>query len=337
MIALSKGERQKRQDEEKNVKERGGGMKPVLAILDSEEAYVSRLLRYLNSREGMGITAAAFTSEESLRRYMENRNIEMLLCEAGCYYRMEHPPDCKTVLLSGQSCVRESGGLPVIFKFQSAQEIAEEILMNYQELQAGFLKTDISRSFMACTVCSPSGGSGVSALAFAIAKKKSKNGRVFFLTLDPFYQPETPGSKNEALARAIYYIKQKSAGWKEKLNQAIVKTERIDCLYGLSHWADISECTGEEMVELVKELTDAGGYRFVVVDAGEFTDAAAGCIGISQKVIMIVGGGKQAGGKEKEFLRQACFRDSVFMEKLVRVQKGEKEQMLEQAIKGIDD
>lgn len=310
-------------------------MKQVLAILDGEEAYVSRLLRYWNSREGIGIAAAAFTSEESLRHYMEHQEVGLLLCEAGLYHSMEHPPDCKTVLLSGKGCVRESDGLPVIFKFQSAQEIIEEILGYCQELQVGLPRAALGYGFTVYTVCSPVGGSGVSSLAFAIAKKKSKYGRVLFVALDPFYQPEVPGSSSEALARAIYYIKQKSAGLREKLNRAIIKTERVDCLYGVSHWADISECTGKEMAGLLQEAAEGGRYDFIVVDAGEFTDAAAGSMGISEKVIMISGG--MAGGKEKEFLRQACFQDSGFPDRLVRVQKGERERMLEQAMRYIKD
>lgn len=318
MIALPKGEG-------------SDGMEQILAILDGEEAYVTRLLRYWNSQEGVGITAAAFTNEESLYCYMEKHKIGLLLCEAGIYRSMEHPPDCKTVLLSGQGYVRESDGMPVIFKFQSAQEIMDEIMGYYQELRTEAADTAVADGTMICTVCSPSGGSGVTALALALARKKSKNGRVFFLSLDPFYRPESSGgSKHEALTKAIYYIKQNSAGLKEKLNQFIMKNERLDCLCGVAHWADISECTAQEMGELLRELSAFGRYELLVIDAGGFTDAAAGCMNVSNRIVMIAGNGKRAAEKEKEFLRQAAFRDPGFSDKLIRIPQGGTEEMLEQ-------
>lgn len=307
-------------------------MEQVLAILDGEEAYASRLQRYINS-QASGLTVAAFTDEQSLNHYMGKHNVGLLVCESRIFQSMEHPPDCKTVLLSGQSCVKEtSSGLPVIFKFQSAQEILDEILGFYRQIQEEIPEKTLEHGTAVCTVCSPAGSGTETSFAFALARKKSKNGRVLFLALDPLYQPElSDGSRNEALTKAIYYIKQKSAGLEEKLNQLVVKNERVDCLYGVGHWADISECMGQEMVELLEAFSLTKRYSLIVVAAGQLTDAAAGCMGYSDQIIMIAGNDKQAAPQEKEFLQQASFRDSGFPEKLLRIGQGDMEEMLAEA------
>ncbi|MDE7327469.1 MAG: hypothetical protein K2N63_14555, partial [Lachnospiraceae bacterium] len=92
-------------------------MENVLAILDEEGEYVSRLLRYFNSREGKGFEAAAFTSEESFRQYGEKHGIGLLVCEESLYAAMEEAPGCPTLLLSAKKRVREGVGPPILYKY----------------------------------------------------------------------------------------------------------------------------------------------------------------------------------------------------------------------------
>ena len=54
-------------------------MRRVLAIVDRDGAYASRLAAYFNERESAGLKATAFTDLETYRKYRKNVMVEILL------------------------------------------------------------------------------------------------------------------------------------------------------------------------------------------------------------------------------------------------------------------
>lgn len=302
----------------------------ILAILDEEQEYVSRLSRYLNSREEKEFEIAAFTSEESFWQYGKKHAIGLLVCEETLYAAMEEAPECPTLLLSAGRRLREGAGPPTISKFQPAQEIFDAIVRYYREVMPA-VQIYGTKGARIVTVCSAAGGSGVSTLAYTLAKRKAKGEKVAFLSLDPFFQTERSEPENVgALTQAIYFIRQNSAKFSEKLK--LKTAERMDCLYGVAHWADLCECGRKEMKELLAQLVQKGGYALVVVDAGAFTAASAGCMEMSDVVVFISAEGKRAAGKEQEFMRQAQCADATFPQRLMQVSRQPAEKMAEEVL-----
>ena len=299
-------------------------MEQILAVLDREEAYITRLLSYFQQQEAFaGITAAAFTREESFQSYAETHAIGLLLCEAELYYGMERKPECRTVLLSGRGLVREDGP-PVIFRFQSAQDILSELMAFYEELRPE-RRGRASPATGIWTVCSIGADA---ALAYALARKKSRDKKIFYLSLDPFFMPAVSGTRSSALTEAIYFIKQNSSEIKEHIAKLIRKHERMDCLYGVSHWADISECTSAELSALLEAAARLDRYDCIIVDAGGFTDASAGAMELSEQVILVSPQDRRSAEREQELVRQAEAREPAFSGKLVKIQYADETSML---------
>ncbi|MBQ9118972.1 MAG: hypothetical protein IJY09_02810 [Lachnospiraceae bacterium] len=306
-------------------------MEQVLAILDGEERYVSRLLQYLSSQRELVFSTAAFTSEEKLSDYMERHRIAMLLCEESIYGRLERIPECPIMLLSDRSYVREPGGPPVVFKFQSASEILREILLYYEEVYPGQQAIPKTGHTQIATVLSSSGGAGVTTLAESLAQELSKQNKVLFLSFDPFYFCELQGdAREDALSEAIYYVKQKSEKGMQKLNSLLGRKENLSYLCGVAHWADISECNSEEMILLLQELAKQGSYDYVIIDAGEFTDALAGAMFLSEYLFLLTKEKKEHRKKEELFLRQASFRMPESEKRMIRIPHTDRESMLGQ-------
>ncbi len=302
----------------------------ILAILDEEQEYVSRLLRFLNSQKGQEFEAAAFTSEENFWQYNKKHAVGLLVCEETLYASMALVPECPTILLSAQRKVREGAGPPTIYKFQPAQEIFDAIVGYYREIMPAE-SAHRTQGTRIVTVCSAVGGSGVSTLAYLLAKRKAKGEKVVFISLDPFFQTEkSEPEANEALTKAIYFIRQNSAKFSEKVKLKMV--EHMDCLYGVAHWADLCECGRKEMGELLTRVVDKGHYELVVVDAGAFTAASAGCMEMSDVIILISGEGRKAAGKEQEFMRQARSADAAFAGRLMQLASQPADKMLEEVL-----
>lgn len=307
----------------------------LLAILDEEAEYVCRLLRYFNSKKGKEFEAAAFTNEESFRQYEKKHEIDLLVCEEMLYKAMAERVRCPTLLLSSTKRVREGEDIPVIYKYQSAKDIFDEIVRYYREKTPVPAYQSQKREAKIFTVCSAAGGRGVSTLAYTLAKKKAKANRTVFLSLDPFYLPEKAQADGSgALTEAIYFIRQNSAKFSERLKLKTV--ERVDCLYGVAHWADLCDCTGEDAAKLLEGILQVEPYEFVVVDAGAFTALSAGCIALADKVILISEEGRKAQGKEQEFMRQIKLAAAEIEERLFRVARQPVEIMAEEVFAGVD-
>ena len=135
---------------------------------------------------------------------------------------------------------------------------------------------------------------------------------------------------SEALTEAIYFIRQDSAKFSERLKLKTV--ERVDCLYGVAHWADLCDCTGEDAAKLLEGILQVEPYEFVVMDAGAFTAISAGCIALADKVILI----SEEGRKEQEFMRQIRSLSVGIEERLLRVAHRQVELMVGEVLAGID-
>lgn len=303
-------------------------MEQVLAILDGEEAYVTRLLNFFQAQERFaGITAAVFTKEESFLGYAKKHKVGLLLCEAELYQNMEQKPNCQVVLLSARGCVREEGP-PVIFKFQSAKEILDELLKYYQELQPKKERNMVESEPWILTMCAVEGDK-TSGLSYALAKKKCKNQKIFYLSLDPFFMPAVSGFQGNPLTEAIYFIKQNSVKLKENLSEIIQKYERVDCLFGVSHWADISECSAAELAGLIQYIAGLSKYDGIIIDAGGFTDASAGAMELSNYIVFISSEEGKFSNLECEFIKQAKTRQPDLEMKLWQIPRCSEDMMVE--------
>ncbi len=317
---------------ERKEQEGSGCMEQVLAILDGEEMYARRLLQFFSSQKELNFSVAAFTSEEKLAVYMERHKIALLLCEAEMYAQLMCVPDCPVMLLSDRSCVREPGGPRMVFKFQSAADILKEILLYYEEVCPGGAVVAHVGAAKICTVLSPAGGCGVTAMAELLAQELSRQSKVLFISFDPFYFLELSGdARKDALSEAIYYAKQNSEAGKKKQNEWLQKKGNLSCLCGVAQWADISECSSKEVAALLQELSGES-YDFVVIDGGGFTDVLVGCMALSHVLFELVKESEEFRKKERYFREQVTFRIPEVTQKLVQLESGRQEECLQKML-----
>lgn len=304
-------------------------MEQILAILDGEERYAARLQHFLNHQTALGMRAAAFTSVQNFEQYMEQHPVSLLLCEESLYYEMEQLPKCRTVLLSERIRVREGESPPLILKFQSAEEILKELMELFQQVPAKDAAAEPHPAAKLLTFCSVTRAEKASELALQYARKKSKQEKVFYLSLDPFYQPEGTECIS-ALSAAIYYIKQGSEIFREKFNQFVVKKEKMECLYGVSCWTELLECSAGETAELLKEIAVITAADTIIADAGGFTEAAAGCMAVSDQIVFVKGNSKREEKREQLFLEQAQKWDTQMQQRTKQLPALSVEEMLAQ-------
>lgn len=315
-------------------------MEKVLAIYDFETDFSSNLMEYLNRRKGFSFRTRVFTTIESLKGYLSQNRIEILLLgedaaelfEGELCGRQNIGQIC---ILSESSHVREDSPYPVIFKFQSAEELLREILELYEENGRGTLSgTALLTGTKIYSVCSPCGGSGKTCLSLAAALVLAEYGETLYVCLEPYsvLQVILKKKPEQGISEWIYYLKENVAGLKAKFRSIVIREGAVDYLAGPSHGIDLNEFREEEMEKWLKQLSEEETYRYAVFDIGIMSEAVLSLLRHSSEIFVPVGEGYLEEEKYGCFLNQLTRSgDGNLADRLKRLKLPEAEELREKS------
>lgn len=105
-------------------------MKKIVVAMYDEEGYTRRLADYFCQHQKNLFDVRLFTSEESLRKFLIGQGTELLITGERDWelFRGINHGIHRLILLSDGQCVREDNGQAVLFKYQSAESMLQEVL-----------------------------------------------------------------------------------------------------------------------------------------------------------------------------------------------------------------
>ena len=157
--------------------------KRIFAICDLEEAYVVRLADYLNSKGMLPYQVLAFTSLESLSRYAQDNEIEILLISTDAMTDEVREMNVRRVIILSDG---EEPGLDreeaVIRKYQDSDSIARQVMSFAGETKA----VELPENCRIFAVWSPVARCGKTLFALTLAQEASEEGRTLYLNLEDY-------------------------------------------------------------------------------------------------------------------------------------------------------
>ncbi len=248
------------------------GVRRIMAILDHQVDFVVRLARYMERKDNFPYDVVTFTKSEELINYELSNTVNLLLCEDTIAYSTASDFKAQNIcLLTEYTFVNETVKYPTIFKYQSAEEIINEVLKIADELQ---IEPEISteKTTSVIGVCSPSGGSCKSTFALAMALKHAERENTLFLSFDPFFN--IPGTEKEDrgqnLSDIIYFLKQSHDSIHLKVKAVTRRKGNLDYILGVAHWIDLLELTPNDIQGLIDGIVSKLSYDAIIIDAGNF-------------------------------------------------------------------
>lgn len=282
----------------------------TLAILDYEEAYVNRLMEYMNQKKDFGFQVMAFTEESKLKIYEENNKIDVLLCAEDIAEISASDYKANAIyVLSDYNYVREGERFPSIFKYQSAESIINEILQHFSKGNKN-IKVIKQGNTEVIGICSAVGGCYKSTFALALALYCAKQDNTLFISFDPFYSvPEFNKEESmDNLSDIIYYLKQSNLSIPVKIKSVIQRKQNLDILTGVAHWIDLYDFTVEEARSFLVEIMEHMSYQTIIIDIGGFgVNAMELMSGCSSIYVPTRGNNYYEREKDKEWKRQIKF------------------------------
>lgn len=303
----------------------------ILAIFDTQAEYAMNLMEYINHQSDFPLEACVFTCAESLTSHAQNHTIEMLLMGEECNV----VGICKEnirhmVLLSEGKYVREDTGLPVVYKFQSAKQLLQELLsiLLGDGLSCGGYRAP-GKPCCCLGFFSASGGSGKTSLALAVGQLLAQNEEVLYLNFELLPSMTFAGQmertydshSGEGLSELLYYLKQGKENLALKVKSITVDKQGLSCLYPVNHYGDLYDFLPHEAKLLMCELRRSGFYSKIILDIGFVGETAWALLEQCNKIMVLQGFGDISDTKFKGLLAmlKAEGREEL-LEKFIPVQ-----------------
>ncbi len=235
--------------------------KRILGLLDSDEKYAERLCHYLTDSVRFGFEVSVFTSKEAFENYKGKDKIDILLTsEEIC----QKDFNGKIIKLCEN---REEEG---IFKYTSANIIADELMKPFIEEEDGGIKEDSKTVFVG--VFSPVGRSMKTSFCVVLGQILARKYRVLYLNFESFSGMSIDSSlENRAdLSDLMYYFKNLRKDFRRKFRESILEINGLEYISPAYYFIDLSYVTPEEWLDFLKAIKDMGEYDYVILDLSEY-------------------------------------------------------------------
>ena len=244
----------------------------VLWVADACEMYANAFMEYVNLKKGQLFQVRGCTDEEQLVKALAGEEIEILLITAEWYerYRELIHISC-VIILSEGSLMKEFSSQPVVYKYQSAENILREIMYYYsgQDTEGTYI-TGVGKENRLIGVYSPVGGIGKAVFALTLGQILAESRNLLYLNLEENSgMAEFMGSGHWNMSDPIYFLIQKNnTQFLYRLNSMVQKLDRMDYIPPCDSYTDFRQIELEEWNYLLRLIRTRSSYDVIILDLG---------------------------------------------------------------------
>ncbi len=248
-------------------------MKIKLAMLESDSAYLRRVVAMFNGKFAEELEIHSFTDMDAAMTCLEEKKIDVFL--ASNTFKVDYakiPKKCGFAYLVESLDISMFDNKKAICKFQKGELIYKQILSIYSEHMPNITGITSSENGAMKTIafCSPCGGVGTSTAAAACAIALVNAGyRVLYLNTEVYGDADTFFSCDGQFdfSDVIYAIKSNKTNRAMKL-QSTVKQDQSGVYFYSSVRVplDMMDMKAADYLTLQNELKALGNYDYVVMD-----------------------------------------------------------------------
>lgn len=245
-------------------------IKKKLILADSDERYLKELSCYFMENIPQ-FEVLVFTKQEKVHQYLEqNGKADVLVVDevfADARIKALTSGMTRIMLSTGMS---STDGFETVKKYQRMESLSKSILLKYAQ-DSNTLETVKGNSDTRITVFySPSGGTGKTTLALALAVTSAKIGfRTLYLNLEEIDSVKDILHKTQgSLSDLFLALKTKGMNVGIKL-KGYAETEPIAGFYyisGVESISEFEEIDDEDMGKFLKTIRELADYDLVVID-----------------------------------------------------------------------
>jgi len=280
-------------------------MKRILAICDTEEEYVRKLMRYLNECEQIPFEIRAYTSRELFLEAAREKPPVILLISIGLMQ-----PDIKElgiekiILLSQGEPIELFGEYPFIAKYQAASGIVREVMQHYMGSMQAVTTVVGVRQCRIRGVYSPVKSCGKTSLSLALAVLYGSKERTLYLNLEGqsgfsrLFQEEGAAD----ITDAIYYFRHQGDNGLDRILGMIRQRNSFFYIPPALYEEDIKSVDGQEWEAFIKLIVEKSGYERIILDVGDAVRGIGRILNLCDEILMPI---------KEDFLSQAKLSEGM--------------------------
>lgn len=240
-----------------------------LVICDEEFRYARNLGEMISESDVLAVKVYTCTSLEKTLELAKEKQIHILLIsEKYCKEERDNIEAKQTFVLTKGTVENLNPKEHMIYKYQSADQIVQEILETYAEnVEENIIKQARRNKTKLLAVYSPIHRVGKSRFAIALGKELSKKEKVLYINMEEYPgEPFLDVYKNH-LGDVICYLKQKNFGL--RLQTTVQRVDGLDYIPPMEMCTDLREIALDEWIELFEMIFEHSNYETLILDLGE--------------------------------------------------------------------
>lgn len=244
-------------------------MKRIMGVYDADPFYAERFAKFANQKERIPFTVVAFTNLSKVEAFTKKQPIEILL--VGNEVDPEQLKEVKAgqILWLSESQERMSPDHSTVYKYQASDAVLREVMACYQVQPEQAPLMAVGTKSVVIGVYSPINRCGKTGFSLTLGQVMAKECQVLFISLEEHsgLSRLTGTVYMGSLSDLIYYYRQ-GEYTQMRLGSVIYNWGGMDYVPPAVYAEDLAEIRGEELAELITQISQDGGYDRIIVDMG---------------------------------------------------------------------
>lgn len=249
--------------------------KKILAICDREQRFLYRFSDFLNNRSSFPFEVNTYTDISLLKGDMVKGIIELALIDDSMADIFDNEKWNNVIVLNTGKY--KSGKNKSIWKYQSGDELRKELLRLYASSENNLYvdkdAEEIGKQRKISQVLgfyTPVHRCMQTTLAVVTGQVLAEKSRCLYLNLEVFSGIDCFNDmENKDMADLIYFLRAGKGRLGYKFESMVCSMDKLDYIPPVYSFLDYKSITGDDWMEIIKEIKALGIYDFIILDISD--------------------------------------------------------------------
>lgn len=246
--------------------------KRQLVIYDKDEKYAGNLMEYLGGKKDFPYKISAFSKKEALMDYSKDVQIHLLLASESAYKEIQEHVKAERVMILNESGTLTWNDLQNIKKYQSAENIVQEIMHYYVEIAEVMpAKMTTSKDVIIIGFFSPIGRCSQTTMGLTLGQIMSERCETLYMNFESLSGfPYMLGyEEGKDISDLLYFLEMIPEKFDLNLQRCVRQLDNLHYILPMKAMHQLLLIKSEMWQKLISTIANSGIYKVIILDLSE--------------------------------------------------------------------